>query len=158
MTKKTKEAFTWIVSILRKHKVPFQITGGFAARIYGSNHPINDIDIEIPEEKFDVILKDVQKYIIYGPKRDKDKVFDLELMTLKYKGQEIDIAGSQTQKLFDKKKKKWISMKVNYNDSVRKKIYDLIVPVETKENIVCYKRLVGIGRDVDIEDVNALSK
>jgi hypothetical protein len=103
--RKTKEAFTWIVGLLRKHKIPFHISGGFAANIYGSNRPL--VDIEIPDKKIFEIQNDVKKFIIYGPKRYKDKEFDLLRMTLKYKGQEIDICGINSQKLFDKKANKW---------------------------------------------------
>lgn len=45
MTKNTKEALKWMVSILRKYKIPFQISGGLAAKIYGSDRKLADIDI-----------------------------------------------------------------------------------------------------------------
>ncbi|HLC94380.1 MAG TPA: hypothetical protein VJH96_02335 [Patescibacteria group bacterium] len=45
MNRDTKKAFRWIVGILQTYKIPFQITGGFAARFYGANRPLYDIDI-----------------------------------------------------------------------------------------------------------------
>jgi len=65
--KKTREALHWIVGILRKHKVPFQISGGFAAKLYGATRPLNDIDIDIPDKCLVDVVSDVKKYIIYGP-------------------------------------------------------------------------------------------
>jgi hypothetical protein len=63
--RQTKEALHWIVGILRKHKIPFQITGGFAANIYGSTRLLADIDIDLPDKDIFDILPKVQKYVIY---------------------------------------------------------------------------------------------
>ena len=82
--KKTEEAFKWIVGILKGHGVPFKITGGFAARLYGSDRPLADIDIDILNEKFDEVLPAVNDYIIWGPGRLLDNNWDLLLMTLRF--------------------------------------------------------------------------
>jgi|SRR3989344_781675 len=117
--RKTKEAFTWIIGLLKEHKIPFQITGGFAANIYGSNRVLADIDIGIPDEKIFEIQNIVKKFIIYGPKRYKDNVFDLLLMTLKYKGQEIDIYGINSERLFNKKTNKWNNARINLSKTTK---------------------------------------
>jgi hypothetical protein len=153
--RKTKEAFKWIISLLRKHKIPFQLSGGFAAKIYGSNRPLADIDIEMPDDKVYQIKEDVKKFIIYGPKRYKDKEFDLILMTLKYKGQEIDVCGVTTQMLFDKKARKWFAQQPDLSKAKKKKVYDFIVPVVPINDLIAYKK--KISRKVDILDVKALS-
>lgn len=153
--RKTKEAFTWIVGLLREHKIPFHISGGFAANIYGSNRPLADVDIEIPDEKIFEIQNDVKKFIIYGPKRYKDKEFDLLLLTLKYKGQEIDICGINSQKLFNKKTNKWNTERIDLSKATKKKVHNLIVPIIPLKDLISYKK--KISRDVDIQDVKALS-
>lgn len=56
MEEKTLNALRWIVGILNKHQVPYRIGGGFAAHIYGSNRPINDIDISLPGKYFSAIV------------------------------------------------------------------------------------------------------
>jgi len=73
MKNKSKKAFKWIITVLRKNKIPFRITGGFAAKIYGSQRELADIDIEIPDSYFDKILPEVKKYIIFGPAKYKDR-------------------------------------------------------------------------------------
>lgn len=71
-----KAALIWITDILKKHSVPFQITGGLAARAYGATRPIIDIDIDIPEDKFDIIKNEVSSFITYGPDQFKSKTWD----------------------------------------------------------------------------------
>jgi len=156
MDRKTKEAFEWIIRILQEHKVPFQIAGGFAARIYGSRRKLADIDIGVPDSKLRKILSDVKKYVIYGPKRYIDKNFDLPLMTLKYQGQVIDIYSDDKTKLFDYKKNKWVKSSSNFKKSTIKNVYGLKVPVISKKELIAYKKI--LGRKVDLADVKALTK
>ena len=44
--KDTAGALFWIVKILKKHKIPFHISGGFAAKLYGVKRDLADIDID----------------------------------------------------------------------------------------------------------------
>lgn len=156
MARKTKKAFIWIVGILRKHGVPFRISGGFAANIYGSHRLLADIDIEVPDEKVFILQKNVQKYIVYGPKQYKDNEWDLLLMTLRYKNQEIDIFGVDSLKLHNKKIGKWVKLKTDLSKAKKKKVYDLIVPIIPLKNLIDYKR--KICTPIDIQDIKALSK
>jgi hypothetical protein len=156
MARKTKEAFKWVIKILCKHKVPFQIAGGFAARIYGSHRKLADIDIGVPDSKLKKILSDVRKYVIYGPKRYLDKNFDLQLMTLKYRGQEIDLYGTDKTKLYDRKHKKWTKDKTYFKKSMMKSVYGIKIPVIPKKELMEYKKI--LGRKVDLADVKALTK
>ena len=102
-----EKALKWIVNILKKHRVPFQIAGGFAAHIYGAKRPVNDIDLDIPEEKFKTILPDIEKYVTFGPNRLKDEKWDLDLIVLNYAGQMIDISGAYKTKIYNEKNKMW---------------------------------------------------
>lgn len=155
-TKDTESAFKWIVNLLQKYKIPFQIKGGFASRLYGVKRDLADIDISIPEDKFDELLPDIKEFIIYGPEQYVDDEWDLKLITLTYKGQDIDIAGAFEKKNFDKINKKWVNIPTNFSTSVYMDVYGLKVPVITKEDLIAYKKL--IQRDVDNFDVEALSK
>lgn len=149
----TKKALKWIVDILNKHQVPFQISGGCAAKIYGSPRELNDIDINIPENYFEKILADVKPYIIFGPTQYKDKKWDLYLMTLNYLGQEIDIGG-QNAKISTKDRSQWVDFRTDFSKVVKKDFLGLEVPVIPKEDLISYKQMLdGEHQQVDIESV-----
>ena len=151
--KDTKRALEWITNILKKYEVPFQISGGCAAKIYGSPRELNDIDIDIPENYFSKIISDVKPYIIYGPDQYKDNKWDLYLMTLNYAGQEIDI-GSGNAKISTKDRDKWIDFSTDFSKAVKKTFLGLEVPVIPKEDLVNYKQLLdGEHQQVDIESI-----
>jgi len=154
--KDTEGAFKWIVKLLKKHEVPFQISGGFAARLYGSMRELADIDIGIPDKSFEKILPDVNEYLIYGPKHYRDDEWDLKLMTLKYKNQKIDIAGRDTIKIFDKINNAWIPAHRDLSISENQEVYEITVPVIPKSALIAYKK--KIGREVDILDVKAMEE
>lgn len=150
----TKQALEWMVGVLKKHQVPFQISGGCAAKIYGSQRELNDIDIDIPENYFEKILEDVKPYVIYGPAQYKDKKWDLYLMTLNYAGQEIDIGG-QNAKISTRDRSQWIDFHTDFSKAVKKEFLGLEVPAIPKEDLVFYKQLLdGDHQQVDIQSIN----
>lgn len=152
--KNTKKAFQWIVGILKKHKIPFQITGGLAAQAYGSKRPLNDIDIDILKDRFNEILTEVKNYIIYGPARYVDERWDLKLMTLEHQGQKIDISGAYQTKICDIRTKKWCQYPVDFTKNEKRKIFGLLVPVISKNDLVEYKSI--LGRKEDKQDIKAI--
>lgn len=154
--KDTGAALKWIVGILYKHDIPFQIAGGFAARVYGSERELYDIDFEIPEESFEKILPEVQPYIIYGPVQYKDDHWDLLLLTLSYKDQLIDISGAYNIKEFDVASQTWISAPADLKAVQMMSVYGIEVPIIPKATLIEYKK--SVGRDVDKIDIEALDK
>lgn len=156
MKKNTENAFKWIIGLLQKNNIPFQLSGGFAAKLYGSIRPLNDIDIEVQDRYFDKLLPLVKKFLIYGPERYKDDTFDLLLMTLKYDGQEIDISGCESDKLYNQKTEQWESCGTKINDIFEKEVYGMNVPVIKWQDLVAYKK--KIRRPTDLEDVEAITK
>lgn len=155
MESRIVQALQWIIEILQQQKIPFQITGGLAVKIYGGKRPVRDIDIEIPDNCFDKLVPLVQNYIIYGPERYQDAYFDLLLIKLNYKGQEIDISGADTPRLFNKTTKRWEDCRVDLSRAKKKMVDRLTVPVAPSEEIVEYKKKKE-SRPEDIEDIEFL--
>lgn len=151
--RQTKKAFLWIVSILSIHHIPFQITGGLAAKVYSSKRKLADIDIDIPQKKFREILSETRDYIVFGPGKFKDKNWDLFLMTLNYKGQMIDICSANV-KIFNKLTKRWILLRTNFGESEKRKIFGIVVPVIPKVSLIKYKN--KLQRQVDKIDVSMM--
>ncbi len=153
--KNTKEAFYWIVDILRMKNIPFHIAGGLAAKVYGAKRKLADIDIDVPDEMFERISSNVKDYIIYGPKQYKDDSWDLLLMTLNYKGQEIDIAGAYKAKLFNREKGEWELAKTDFSKDEQHTIFGFMVSVINKKELIEYKS--KLKREVDIQDISEIT-
>ncbi len=150
----TEEAFLWIVNILKNHKIPFQITGGLAAKVYGSKRKLADIDIDSSKKYFKILMPEIKNYIKAGPNRYRDKNWDLYSITLKYKGQVIDLCGIENTKIFDCNTRKWVKLRSDISKAVKRKIYGVNVLIQSKDELVAYKK--KLGRKVDRTDVRQI--
>jgi len=151
--KNTEAAFHWIITILENHGITYKISGGFAARVYGVNRDLADIDIEVSRADIFKIISDVKPFIIFGPTRCIDESWDLELMTLKFEDQEIDISANEA-KFFNYNTKQWEDLFSDLQDIEIKEVFGKKVPLESKKSLIAYKS--KLARAVDLEDVKQL--
>ena len=152
--KNPEKTFCWIVEILNKNNISFVVTGGLAAKSYGSRRTLNDIDIDIPDNALETVASEVKPYIIFGPSHFKDKKWDLMLMTLNHNGQEIDLSGGDTLKIRHPETGEWRKSPTNFLDFEKREIFGVTVPVITKMDLVEYKSMLdGNHQKVDIEAV-----
>ena len=149
--KNTEAAFRWITKILQEHKIPFQIGGGFAAKMYGATRELADIDIDIPEDRFSELLPEVKKYIKFGPEQYRDDNWDLLLLMLSYEGQDIDISGAYEARVFDQNQHQWINSKDDFSTAARMTVYGVEVLIMNKDTLIEHKS--RLGRDVDKIDI-----
>lgn len=152
--KHVKTTLIWITNILKKYQIPFQITGGLAARAYGATRPIADIDIDIPNDKFEIIKNEVARFITYGPAPFKSDKWDLLLMTLNYNGQEIDLSGVNQTKIFNEETNSWVELLADLSSAVICNVLELQLPVISKHSLIAYKRI--LVRPEDITDINEM--
>lgn len=149
----TKKAFRWIVGILRGQNIPFRISGGLAAKAYGSQRPLADIDIELQDSNIQELLPFVKGHVVEQPHRYKDAEWDVFCAVLEHSGQRIELIGADSMKIFDKTKQEWVSIGIGLQ-SVQKEIFGMEVPVIPKAELIAYKSL--IRREVDLADIEAL--
>jgi len=156
LEEKTKNALKWIVNILDNHKIDYQISGGLAGKIFGSQRKLNDIDIDISEKYFLEILPEISEYIIFGPARYKDAKWDLELITLNYHGQEIDISGIDTLLISNKERTKWISYPGFLSEALNMECVGLKIKMINPKYFLEYKK--ELDGEQQLEDIKAVEQ
>lgn len=156
MEQKTINALKWIVEVLDKHSISYRIGGGFAAHVYGSNRPVNDIDISLSGTHFPTIASEVTEYITAGPKHYSNEKWDCDTLSLNYHGQEIDITDIDTLLMSNKEKTEWFQTKELFRkfDTVLTEVAGITVSLIDPRDLVAYKKhLDGDHQLVDIEAV-----
>ena len=154
-------ALRWITGILKLEHIPYQISGGFAAHVYGATRPVNDIDLVIPEKYFQKLYEKTKPYVTEGPVRHHGKKWDLELLALEYKGQVIDIGGAETSHITMKDAagndtKQWMNLVTDFSKSVMMDFEGMQLPIEPKESLAAYKR--HLNGEHQKQDIEALEK
>ncbi len=152
----SREAFHWIIGILRKRNIPFQLTGGLAAKIYGSPRDLNDIDIEVPDDRIYELKPDVEMFTQYGPAHLLDERWDLHLLVLNYKGQLIDISGSDQVRICDARTGIWKECPADLSKAESHEVFGIRVPVVDRKFLAMYKQM--LKGEHQVIDVNAIQK
>ena len=153
--KATKAALKWIAYLLERHRIDFRISGGFAAKTYGSKRPLADIDIELKTVDMIRIFPYIRSKIIFGPRIYEDKNWRLFLITIRFKGQEIDLCGKEVLEIFDKNRNKWVRIGQRASRREFEKVYGIEVPVIGKKELIDYKS--KLMRRVDRQDLKYLT-
>lgn len=158
MQEKMIKALQWIVDILDSKNMPYMIGGGFAAHIYGSQRPINDIDISISGKYFPEIIPLVSEYITAGPKHYSNEKWDCDTLSLNYHGQDIDLTDVDTLTMSTKDKTSWVKPKDLYRKypAVQKQIAGVTVSLMDPRDLVAYKKELDGGHQV--VDIAAVEK
>lgn len=149
-------ALMWIVRVLQDRKIPFQITGGLAARFYGANRPLADIDLDVPERSLERLGRDLAPHLVFGPAPFRDPHWELDLMTVAYNGVPIDLGGAERAKLFSVMQQAWLPAPADLGSAVVFEVLGGRVPVVDRDALVAYK--TTLGRDVDLLDIAALRR
>lgn len=147
----TKEALTFILDLFQKYNVDYRISGGLAAKIFGSDRELADIDIELSNKDILKLLPYISEYLIFGPERYTDDEWNLFLATLSFKGQLIDLCGTEEQYIYNKFTNQWEQERIELSIFEEKVVFDILVRVTPKAELINYKS--KIARVVDLEDI-----
>lgn len=147
--KNPEKTFRWITGLLQENGIEFMITGGMAARIYGAQRPLNDIDLDVSSAGFARLPHEVLDLATFGPARYTDHKWDLPLVTLVHEGQEIDISDADNTKIHDAASGQWISMAYDISKAQMHDVFSLRVPVIDPEDLMAYKSLLDGAHQKD---------
>ena len=149
-----KKTLKWIVGILEKRKIRFNVLGGLAAYAYGSRRMLVDIDLAMRNEDFKKILPDVKDYIVEAPHFSKSENWECYYMEIEKDGITIEIGGDKGCRFLDSKTGSWQKLGDGLSKPVIKKVFGLSLPVISKKELIAYKK--KLMRDVDIIDLKNL--
>lgn len=152
--KDSKQAFDWITVLLEELGYPYVVVGGLAANVYGGKRPLYDIDLDAPGAALHEIAGRATDYVAFGPARFRDEQFDIQLLSLRHGGQEIDLTAAEDVRLFDRRTATWCEVPTDLTARELHEVLGKKVPVMSRDALVAYKLM--IARDTDLEDVVAM--
>lgn len=150
------QALEWLVALLKRHNVPYQIVGGLAAQAYGAERPLVDIDLYVPMELLQSAMVELSPYLIRNARPTQSAFWRLTYLALDYHGAPIQIADSATDpRFYNRKDQRWEPQTIDYAASQRVTLYGVEVDVMPREELLRYKAL--LDREVDRADIQALA-
>lgn len=152
---KTQKALQWIVSLLNRHQVPYQLIGGVAARAYGARRPVVDIDLYIPMEKAQAAIDEMRPYLIREPLPHHSTFWDLTYLVLDYEGVYIEIGDSSSNPhIFNQRDQRWDPQVIDYSASHKAALFGIEVDVMPRSELASYK--TKLDRKVDHVDLREM--
>ncbi|MBU1245622.1 MAG: hypothetical protein ABIJ20_00395 [Nanoarchaeota archaeon] len=150
-----EKTLKWIVRLLKKRKIQFNVLGGLAAYAYGSKRMLVDIDLTMKNEDFQKILSDVKDYVIEPPHFSKSENWECYYMELEKDGITIEIGGDKGCKFLDSKTRKWEKLGDSLSKPTIKEVFGIDLPIISKNKLIRYKK--KLMREVDVIDLKNLS-
>jgi hypothetical protein len=152
--KDPKRAFDWITTLLDELGCPYVVVGGLAANVFGGRRPLYDIDLDVHKSALPKIADRAKLYVTFGPARYQDAHFDIELLSLRYAEQDIDLTAGEDVLLFDSRVGRWCEVPTDFSVGEHHEVLGKRVPVMGRAALIEYKRM--LSRDTDLEDVAAM--
>ncbi|UTA81232.1 nucleotidyltransferase [Halomonas sp. XH26] len=147
-------AAQWIVGLLRERSIPFLICGGLAAKGYGSERDLNDIDLFVPGEHFASVVQAGQQFISKAAAHRQEEGWDLTYVQFKYEGIKVEVGNADGSQIFDASHGIWVPLNIDFSRYLTVHLLGLELPLMLKDDLVRYKST--LARPVDIEDICAI--
>ena len=149
-----QSAAKWIASLLRDRNIPFLVRGGLAARAYGSQRDLHDIDLFVPGEHFLSVVQAGQPFISKAAAHRQEEGWNLTYVQFKYEGVKVEVGNADRAQIFDAQNRTWVALNIDFSRYETVHLLGLELPLMLKEDLIWYKSL--LSRPVDIEDVLAI--
>lgn len=150
-----KKALTRVTNTLKTNNIPFQITGGLAAIAYGCRRNLFDIDIDVSKKDIEKVRKLFKKNISEDLHHLQNGRFDIFVMSLEFENVVVDISQLEENYVIDKNGNK-IGGDYDFSKTKIMNVADLELPVEDKDELIRYKRI--LGRDTDLVDIEQMTR
>ncbi len=155
LTQDQTEALRWLVSLVNRHQIPYQIVGGLAAMAYGATRPLVDIDLYIPFERAQAALEEMRPFIVREPLPHRSESWNLIYLALDYYGVYIEIGDSSTNpQFYNRVDGRWEPQIIDYAASTIVEMNGIEVAVMPRDELVRYKAM--LDRDVDHIDIGQM--
>jgi hypothetical protein len=146
------QALGWIVGVLDRCQVPYQLVGGLAAQAYGARRPLMDIDLYAPLDQAPTALAELKPYLIREPLPHRSAAWDLVYLALEYAAVLIEIGDSTTDpRYYNVLDQRWEPQAIDYAASQRLTLYGVAVAVMPRAELLRYK--AQLDREVDHLDL-----
>lgn len=144
-------ALVWIIGVLSRHEMPYQVVGGLAARAYGASRPLVDLDFYIPNDGFGRVLPEVRGHLRWGPAHYADAHWDITFAKLEYAGWRIELGAAEGAKIYDPRSGCWVEQRIDFSRSNWTSVLGQRVATIPRDDLVAYKSL--LDREVDRQDL-----
>jgi hypothetical protein len=156
---KIGQALRWIVSLLTRYEIPYQICGGMAAKAYGATRPLVDIDFYAALQgspHFQEFLKEIHPYRIREWSPHLSASWDIIYLALNYQGMQIEIGEATTNpRFYNHRDGRWEQQRIDFLASIPLHLYGVEVMVMPKDELLAYKAM--LAREVDQLDIAQLT-
>jgi hypothetical protein len=159
---KIGQALDWIVSLLTRHRIPYQICGGLAAKACGATRPLVDIDIYASLQDaphFHLFMDAITPYLIREFSAHLSASWDIHYLALNYMGMQIEIAESTTNpRFYNHREGRWENQAIDFATSTLIQLYGVEVAIMPKIDLLAYKAKLDREVDhLDREDIAAVT-
>jgi hypothetical protein len=159
---KIGQALGWIVSLLNRYTIPYQICGGMAAKAYEATRPLVDIDMYASLQAsphFQTLMDEIHPYIIREFTPYRSASWDILYLALNYQGVQIEIAESTTNpRFYNHRDGHWEAQPIDFTASTLIRLYGIEVAIMPKDELLAYKAMLDREVDhLDIEQITAIS-
>ncbi len=148
-------ALRWIAALLEDLDCPYVICGGLAAAGFGATRPIHDIDLFVPDHRFQDVVQAARDFISKPATHYRHEHWDLDYVQFIYQGTKIEVGNADGAKILNAQKHEWVALDIDFRDPDIVTVLGVSVPLMHRDALIAYKRL--LDRVVDREDIQAIS-